>query len=152
MSKFLLSLFNVSDSEHIALVANYKIATMSESLSSLCKKEQHKWLELIFTVFHCFPPILCPRVNLLGRSSLSCSLSKNRREQFNLIALYKKSTMNYSLPLLFFISKSLFRLQKMSNLLEKLISKYLTLQMVVVLLKGTVSWEKLFSWGLGVID
>ena len=92
-----------------------------------------------FDSFSLLSPYFVPKCESLGSLFAQLLSFKERREQFNLIALYKKSTMNYSLPLLFFISKSLFRLQKMSNLLEKLISKYLTLQMVVVLLKGTVS-------------
>ena len=82
--------------------------------------------------------LLCPGANQSCRSSLICSfvksdlsdwllhsLHKSNREQTVPIALYKRATISNSLPSLFKMrdrAKSdgtLFRSQKMSNLLEK---------------------------------
>ena len=91
-----------SDSEKITQAAHDKQVTMSEWLSSLCKKERHEWFAcdsskllskmsnslrkktyfMFLTLLHCFP-FLYPRANLSRRSSLS---------------LYKRVTVSDLLP------------------------------------------------------
>ena len=123
-----------SDRERITLVAFNIRVTMSESLSSLFKKEwfaqdsskslsKTSWIrlkKLIFVIFHCFSPFLCPSCKSLPllwrslRSSLICSFLKSNRSH-SLLSLfkkgwpwvnrschsYKKATMSDLLPLLF---------------------------------------------------
>ena len=108
-------LFNMSDHESNALVALYKRASLVESLSLLCKKNEMSDLLVIwancsqkrvirskqiifsyvFSVLPCFYPFLCPRANR------SVALYWRARERFALVALYKRAIMSKSLMLLF---------------------------------------------------
>ena len=94
------SLILKSDCERLALLALYKRATMSKSLSLLfsterCKQmacdlresnAKKKWFAQkirIFCMFYTFFPFLCPRANLSLRSLLIRSLKKSKRGRFN---------------------------------------------------------------------
>ena len=139
------SLILKSDCERLALLALYKRATMSKSLSLLFTKEQ-PWVN---RSSRSLQKSYCERIALNFLKKGQCqwfaqdsweSLSKNKQlPGKNLFFVCLDSFWQFSPFLwanrrslqesdsLFFTSKSLFLSQKMSNLLEKLISEFPTL-------------------------
>ena len=73
----------------LALVALYKRAIVSDSLVKICSFHH------VLTVFHCFSPFYAQE------RIAPVALFKERREQFTLVALYKRATVSDSLPSLF---------------------------------------------------